>query len=178
MKLLSLFFILQSLSLLTVGLYQLYLIEVPRPLAFIDYHSAKTAESKQSQLPIHITIADLGISIPVEQATVVENKWPTTDKGASYLTSSPLPGKEGNSVIYAHNWRSLFGNLVQAKVGQEVVIMYPNNTKKTFVIAYTSVVSPNESTILAPSNDKRVTLYTCTGLLDSQRFVAVALLKS
>lgn len=178
MKLLSLFFILQSLSLLIVCLYQLYLSEVPRPLAFIDYHSVKTIESKRSQLPTSITISDLDINIPVEQATVVENKWPTTDKGASYLTSSPLPGKEGNSIIYAHNWRSLFGNLVRAKVGQEVVIIYPNNIKKTFVIAYTSVVSPNESTILAPSNDKRVTLYTCTGLLDSQRFVAVALLKS
>ncbi len=178
MKLLSWFFILQSLSLLTVGLYQLYLQEVPATLAFSNYHSVKTAVSKQSTLPNRIAISDLDINLPLEQATVVNETWPTTDTGASYLTSSPLPGKDGNSIIYAHNWRSLFGNLVQAKVGQEVVIAYPDGTKKIFVIAYTSVVSANESTILAPSNDKRVTLYTCTGLLDTQRFVAVALLKT
>lgn len=176
-KLLSWFLIIQSLSLLTVGLYQLYLNEAPTQLAFNNYYVTKQ-QTIEKNAPVRITISSLGIDLPIYQAKVVNNVWPTTTRGASYLTTSPLPGTTGNSIIYAHNWRSLFGNLRSAKVGQQVVVTYPDGKKKTFVIAYTSIVSPTESTILAPSNDKRITMYTCTGFLDSERFVAVAILKS
>jgi len=175
-KILSWFFILQSFSLLTVGAYQVYLHEAPSRLAFNNYTYAKSSVVK-GEVPKRITISSLGIDLPIYQATIVNNYWPTTDLGASYLTSSPLPGNKGNSVIYAHNWQSLFGKLVNVKIGDTVVVSYPDNTKKTFVVQYTSVVSPDESTILAPSKDNRITLYTCTGFLDSKRFVAVAVLQ-
>ncbi|HWY79076.1 MAG TPA: sortase [Candidatus Sulfotelmatobacter sp.] len=176
-KLFSWFLILQSFSLLTVGAYQIYLHESPSQLAFDNYSYAKPEEITQ-KTPKRITISSLGIDLPIYKAAIINNIWPTTGSGVSYLTSSPLPGEKGNSVIYAHNWRSLFGKLVDAKIGDSVVVMYPDNTKKVFIISYTSIVSPSESTILASSNDKRITLYTCTGFLDSKRFVAVAILKS
>lgn len=180
-KLLSWFLILQSFSLLTVGLYQLYLHETPTLLSFNSYNytntkTVKTANS-ETAAPVRIAIPSLGINLPIFKSAIVNNVWQTTDLGASYLASSPLPGSEGNSIIYAHNWLSLFGKLQSAKIGQDVVVTYPDGTKKTFVISYISVVSPNQSSILAPSKDKRLTLYTCTGFLDSHRFVAVAILK-
>jgi len=176
-KFFSWFFIIQALSLLTVGAYAYYETQVPSQLAFTDYSVAKTITT-QGLTPNRITISDLGIDLPVYQATIVNNVWPTTTKGASYLSSSPLPGNTGNSIIYAHNWESLFGHLRNAKVGEKVVVTFPDHTKKTFVITYTSVVPSNQASILAPSTDNRITLYTCTGFLDSQRFVAVAILKN
>src|SRR5882672_11686142 len=172
-KLLSKFFVLQSLSLLTVFLYGLYLHEAPAQLAFTQYVLPKAVEAN-TQAPDRIAIPSLGIDLQVYKATIVHDVWPTTDLGASYLSTSPLPGETGNSIIYGHNWTSLFGKLVNARVGDTVIVTYPDKTKKTFVIAYTSTVSPDESTILASSTDKRITIYTCTGLLDSKRFVAVA----
>ncbi|HSX10009.1 MAG TPA: sortase [Candidatus Saccharimonadales bacterium] len=177
-KVLSWFLIIQSLSLLTVGAYQLYLHETPSLLSFSNYSYAQPQDKVNQMAPSKISIPSLGINLPIYKATIVNNIWQTTDYGASYLATSPLPGNKGNSIIYGHNWTSLFGPLQNAKVGQEVIVTYPNGTKKTFVIEYTSVVSPDQSTILAPSNDQRLTLYTCTGLFDSQRFVAVAILKS
>ena len=178
-KFLSWLFIIQSLSLLTVGAYMVYLHETPSLLSFNNYQYSKkiASDSIKGEIPQRITIASQGIDLPIYPATIKNNIWPTTDLAASYLTSSPLPGENGNSVIYAHNWTSLFGKLRSAKVGDKVVVTYPDKTKKTFVIEYTSIVSPNESTILAPSNDKRITLYTCTGWFDSERFVAVAILQ-
>src|ERR1700733_12720171 len=170
-KIISWLLILQSFSLLSVGAYQFYLSAAPASLSFTNY-SVKKSITSLGLAPSRITIPDLGINLPVYQATVVNNIWPTTTQGASYLTSSPLPGNLGNSVIYAHNWVSLFGPLQSAKVGEKVIVTYPDNTKKTFVIEYTSIVSPDESSILAPSSDRRITLYTCTGFLDSHRFVA------
>jgi len=177
-KIIAWFLILQSLSFLTVGLYQLYLHEAPAQLSFSNYYVQPSVSFSEKNAPKNISIPSLGINLPIYQATVVNHVWPTTDLGASYLTTSPLPGKIGNSVIYGHNWTSLFGHLVNAKVGDTVIVTYPDHTKKTFVIEYTSVVSPAESSILAPSTDRRITLYTCTGLFDSKRFVAVAILKS
>jgi len=180
-KLLAWFLILQSFSLLTVGLYQLYLHETPTLLSFSNYSYAQPITktvSTEKEAPIRIAIPALGINLPIFKSAIVNNVWQTTDLGASYLTSSPLPGTKGNSIVYGHNWESLFGPLQSAKVGQEVIVTYPNGIKKTFVIVYTSIVSPDQSTILAPSKDERLTLYTCTGLFDSHRFVAVALLKS
>jgi len=179
-KILSWFLILQSISLISVGLYQLYLHETPTLLSFNNYQYAniQSNNSVSTASPQRISIPTLGISLPIYKSAIVNKVWQTTDLGASYLTSSPLPGNKGNSIMYAHNWISLFGKLQSAKVGENVIVTYPDNKKKTFVIAYTSVVSPDESSILAPSNDKRLTLYTCTGWFDSHRFVAVAILKS
>ena len=176
MKTLSRLFIIAGILLYAVALYQLALRENPKQLAFNNYSYGQTVNSKS--VPTEITIKALNIDVPLIPATVTNQQWQTTTAGASYLASSPMPGTKGNSIIYAHNWRSLFGNLVNARIGQDVTVTYPNHTKKTFVIAYTSIVSPDQSTILAPSTDKRITLYTCTGLLDSKRFVAVAILKS
>ena len=173
--------LIQSFSLLTVGLYQLYLHETPSLLAFSNYSIQQKniqSESSEKDAPIRITISAVGINLPIYTATIKNNIWQTTDLGASYLTSSPLPGKTGNSIVYGHNWTSLFGNLVNVKVGDKVVVTYPDHTTKTFVIAYTSVVSPDEGSILNPTTDKRITMYTCTGLFDSKRFVAVAILQS
>ena len=176
-KFFSWLLILQSLSLIIVGLYAFYVQQTPSTLAFSNY-SATNSVQANGLMPTNITISDLGIDLPVYQAAIVNNVWPTSSTGAEYLTSSPLPGSTGNSIIYAHDWVSLFGPLRSAKVGQKVVVTYPDKTKKTFVIAYTSIVPYNQSSILASSNDKRITLYTCTGFLDSERFVAVAILKS
>lgn len=175
-KIISWFLFIQALSLIVVGLYQIYLSQAPTQLSFANYTAPKNVATN-GLAPERITISDLGIDLPVYQATIVNNVWPTSTSGAEYLTTSPVPGNTGNSIIYAHDWVSLFGRLTNAKVGQKVVVTYPDKSKKTFVIAYTSIVPYNQSSILASSSDKRITLYTCTGFLDSERFVAVAILK-
>ncbi len=177
MKLLSTLFVIIGLLLIIFGGYQLYLRENPHKLSFDNYTYASNQKAEEKQLPAQITISDVDIDVPVYPATVSNGQWPVIENGASYLATSPVPGEKGNSVIYAHNWKNLFGNLVNAKTGQEVLITYKDGSTKTFVITYTSTVSPTESTILAPSKDNRITLYTCTGFLDSKRFVVVALLK-
>jgi len=180
-RFLAWFLLIQSFSLLTVGIYQLYLHEAPSLLAFSNYSVQQKnilSEPSEKEAPIRITISAVGIDLPIYTATIKNNVWQTTDLGASYLTSSPLPGATGNSIVYGHNWTSLFGKLVNARVGDKVVITYPDHTTKTFVIAYTSVVTPDEGSILDRTDDKRITLYTCTGLFDSKRFVAVAILQS
>lgn len=174
MKLLSTIILILGILLSSFGVYQLYLRENPTKLSFNEYAYAVEASVDQKEVPTRITIKALNIDAPIKSVTKEGNKWPVIDNGVSYLANSPIPGNEGNSVLYAHNWKNLFGNLVQTKPGEEVIITFTDGSKKTFVITGTSIVSPNDSSILAPSKDKRITLYTCHGFLDKDRFVVVA----
>ncbi|MBU3979498.1 sortase [Patescibacteria group bacterium] len=145
----------------------------PNRLAFKNYQE-NYKNVAVSNPPTRIIIRDLGIDIPILPAKVISNQWETTIQGASYLLSSPVPGEIGNSIIYSHDWVSLFGPLLNAETGERVEIEFADKTRKIFIIRQTSVVSNNELSVLAPTKDKRITLYTCTGFLDSQRFVVVA----
>ncbi len=177
MKLLSRLFILIGLLCYSLGIYNIWLINDPNRLSFQNYTYAKTQSQEVKLQPTRVSIENLNINLPLIPSDITEGNWETTDIGASYLASSPVPGSEGNSVIYAHNWTSLFGNLVSILPGDEVKIEYDDKSVKTFVVKYTSTVTPDTTSILSPTNDKRITLYTCIGFLDSHRFVAVALLK-
>jgi LPXTG-site transpeptidase (sortase) family protein len=174
MKVLSRLLIGFSIFCYTLGIYNTWLQNDPNRLAFTNYSYDKTSSVNTKGLPTRITIKELGINLPIIPAEIRNNQWDVTADGASYLTSSHLPGTDGNSIIYAHNWASLFGNLVNAKQGDVVEIAFADKSVKKFVIESTATVSPNESKFLAPSQDKRITLYTCTGWLDSKRFIVVA----
>jgi len=176
MKLLSKLFIALGILSYLLGGYYIWLSKDPNRLAFSKYTYAQKIQVDK-KVPARVVIKDLNIDLPLIPSHVVNNNWETTDRGASYLASSPTPGETGNSIIYAHNWASLFANLVYAVPGEKLEIEFTDKTKKTFVVKYTSSVSPDAFSILAPSNDRRITLYTCKGFLDSQRFVVVATLE-
>lgn len=176
MKLLSTILFILGILLTSFGAYHLYLRENPAKLSFDEYTYSAEASFENKDTPTRITIASLNIDAPIKSVSKNGSNWPVINNGVSYLTNSPIPGTEGNSILYAHNWKNLFGNLVNAKTGEEIIITYANGSKKTFTITGTSIVTPNDSSILAPSKDTRITLYTCYGFLDKDRFVAVATL--
>lgn len=181
MKILSYLLIIFGILWCLLGGYYLWLKNDPNRLNFQNFEQKQAVlpsdEKKETSKPARVIIKDLGINLALLPAKIENNAWGTTYDGASYLASSPIPGNSGNSIIYAHNWTSLFGRLPNAKPGQTVEIEFTDGSKKKFVIAYTSTVLPTESSILKDSQDKRITLYTCTGFLDAKRFVVVALLE-
>src|SRR5207248_6164730 len=70
----------------TCALPILYLSESPASLSFANYSAEKNITTT-GLTPTRISISGLGIDLPVYQATIVNNVWPTTTKGASYLRS-------------------------------------------------------------------------------------------
>lgn len=108
-------------------------------------------------------------------AQIENNKWEATTKGVSYLVTSPVPGNAGNSIIYGHNWGNLLGSLSKIKPGQKIEIVLDDNEKRTFIVEHTSIIGPDQTSVLEDTSDRRITLYTCTGFLDSKRFVVTAI---
>lgn len=168
-----------GLIFLTIALYLVWERNNPARLNFTQ--TPKTiakpvVNNNQEKKPVQIVIKDLNINVPLYPSQINGTTWETTTLGASYLLSSPIPGENGNSIVYAHNWNNLFGRLVFAKPGENVRVVFSNNTSKSFTIKYTAVVNPDQTYILDNSEDTRITLFTCTGFFDQKRFIAVAIL--
>lgn len=175
MKLASKILILTGVAFLVFGGHLIFERYNPQKLGFDNIPS--TSSGKQiGILPKEVIIKNLGLRLPVYPARIKDNKWEATTKGVSYLVTSPIPGDTGNSIIYGHNWSNLLGNLPKIKPGDKIEVLLDNNKKRTFTVEYTSIVDPDQTHILSQTTDARITLYTCTGFLDSKRFVATATL--
>lgn len=179
---LSKIFIVFGTTLIMVSGYLYYLRVQPSRLMIRSYTPSvlptpEIHEIARLAAPTSIEIPTIKIYLPLIPAKIEKSKWETTTAGVSYLVSSPIPGQLGNSILYGHNWTSILGKLPQVKPGDNILIRYDNQTSKTFIIDSTAIISPTQIGILDQTDDRRITIYTCTGFLDTKRFVAVALLK-
>jgi len=147
----------------------------PSRLKFENYAPDDSSTVNIVGVPKRLIIDDLGINLEVVPGNIKNDKWSTTYDGVSYLSSSPIPGTAGNSILYGHNWASLLGNLKSAKPGQVIEIVDDSGKVTKFEISFVQVVGPNEKSILDQTSDSRITLYTCTGFLDTKRLVVTAL---
>lgn len=147
----------------------------PRRLSFNLKTSPPTEKNISPLEPKTLIIKDLGIKLPISPSQVKKGKWEASTKGVSYLSTSPIPGEVGNSILYGHDWPNLLGNLVKIKPGQEVEILFNDGSTEKFTVKITQTVTPEQTNILAPSNDQRITLYTCIGFLDRKRFAVTAI---
>jgi LPXTG-site transpeptidase (sortase) family protein len=137
-------------------------------------HQPAQITSKFTVLPIRLVIADLNIDLPVIPSQIINGAWMTTPAGVSYLTASARPGQPGNSIFYGHNWPVILGNLLQAKVGQDILVYNSDGSQKLFKIQLIKEVKPDDTSILLSTFKPVLTIYTCSGFLDSRRFVVVA----
>lgn len=169
-------FIVFGFLVLAFGGFLLFQHYTPQRLSFRNFHPSSTISRGEHQS--RILIPSLNIDLEIFPAKIINNTWEAASQGVSHLSSSPSPGEKGNSILYGHNWTNLLGNLTKIKPGAEIDITLNNKEKKTFIVEYVSVVDPNDTQILSETNDVRITLYTCTGFLDSKRFVVTALQRS
>lgn len=144
----------------------------PKRLSFNNY-SSKINYSPRFY-PLSLEIPSASIKAQIIPSKLTDQKWETVKNGISYLTSSPVPGTRGNSVLYGHNWPDILGNLENVKTGQRIVIRNNAGIKKEFIVTSIAIVTPDQTHVLSPSNDVRITLYTCAGFLDSKRLVVTA----
>ena len=147
------------------------------PIYFYKNNSASVLQQSKTNFltfenadsPVRITVGETGIDVPVREAP----NYSFSDSQAIFINTSQKIGT-GNSVIYAHNWNSLFGKLGKVKMGNIVTVYLENGQEIKYQINQKHVVPPETLEILALTNDSRLTLFTCTGFLDKDRLVVVA----
>jgi sortase A len=161
------------------GVYQISLRYGPS----VGFHSVEEYPTNANILttsiqPIRLAIPSIGVDLPIVSSKIRNGRWETTTSAVSYLSASPVPGMTGNSILYGHNWPVLLGNLDKVKPGDTIRISYAPNHTETFTVIYEMIVDPGNLSVLTRTSDRRITLYTCAGFLDSKRLVITALADS
>ncbi len=133
-----------------------------------------TGFSLSAPKPQKLYIPKLGKVFYVSEGQAEGDRWAIAETGVSYLSSSALPGTLGNTVMYGHNKDDIFGYLYLVKAGDPVYAILDNGHFVKFTVAEEKEVTPKDVQVLEVSNDSRLTLFTCSGFLDSARFVVVA----
>ncbi len=113
-------------------------------------------------------------TIELMPAHILDGQWQVADNKATYLSTSSQPGSGGNIVIYGHNTHDIFKPLHQLKLGDTITIHQQNNQQSEYTVKEIKIVDPENTTEVEPTSYEVLTLYTCTGLLDSKRLIVKA----
>ncbi len=162
--------VLIGLLLFSFGLYHYLSIRI---LSFEGTPETENV-SQKGELPTQITIPSINIDIQIEQGSIKDGVWGISYDKATFLSSSQRPGIPGNSVIYGHNKKAIFGNLPYLSIGQKVFVKTTDGVVHTYEVYKKDFVSPDRIDLVSPTENEELTLFTCWGLFDSQRVVVKA----
>lgn len=128
---------------------------------------------KTSQPPIRIVIPSLAMDLPVVEARVIAGFWELSENSASHGVGSANPGDIGNTVIFAHARDELFGPLRNIKNDATIYLM-TDDQWYWYQVQEIKLVNPNDVEVIAPTPDQTLTLFTCSGFLDTKRLIIIA----
>lgn len=127
--------------------------------------------------PIHIKSYPVGIDISVKDAQIIDGVWQIHPNDANYLVSSAGIGDNGNVIVYGHNKNDILGPLRWIKEGAIVEVLASDGLSYEYEVVSLKEVEPDNLEYIKPSDYEVLTIYTCTGFLDTKRFIVQAILK-
>jgi sortase A len=145
-----------------------------RILSFSSVPQSAQESVENSDIPVEIIIPSMKIDLVVEPGEIENGVWKISDQNATFLNTSAVPGDGGNTVIYGHNKRVIFGNLPYVSVGQKVTVKTKSGTLYNYVVEEKFFVGPDRVDLVSPTDTEELTIYTCWGAFDSQRAVIKA----
>jgi len=169
-----------TIFLFVIGLFFLCLsigwnVYQGRVLSFSSPPTVSQEETKtKASPPTRILIAKFGIDLPVVESQIKNGVWEINPKGGSHLASSAAPSEGGNIILYGHNKKKLFGKVLGIKKGDEIKIITADNKEYIYTVFDTKTVKPTDTSVLLPTTEEILTFYTCTGFLDTKRFIVTA----
>lgn len=123
--------------------------------------------------PVRIFIPSIS-TIDIVKAGKIQGEWTISKKAANYVLQSATPGTPGNAIIYGHNTYNIFANLHQTKKGDQVTLYMSDGVIRRYTVVDIQEVTPDNIDVLKPTITEVLTIYTCSGWLDSKRFVVRA----
>ena len=140
----------------------------------VEPESDQEQTTQESPKPAKIFIPQLKRTLEISDGFIKDNRWTVSSTGVSYLTTSGNLGQAGNVVLYGHNTKDVLGSLWKVQVGDVVEVTDSGGNIRKYEIFERKEVKPNAVEILESADDERLTIYTCSGFLDTARFVVIA----
>lgn len=124
--------------------------------------------------PVYIKIYPIGVDVSIGETVIKDGVWVIQPNKASYLTASAGIGDKGNMIIYGHNKDNILGPIRYIKAGAKIELKGSDEKTYYYEVLKTDVVNPDNLEYVLPKDEEVLTLYTCSGFMDSKRFVVVA----
>ncbi|CAN5136077.1 hypothetical protein BH09PAT1_BH09PAT1_4800 [soil metagenome] len=143
--------------------------------AFFSYTgSLSRYKTEDYSIPTFIYIPSLEISLPIDETSINYGFWGVSSDGVSHLTSTSVPGLDGNTVIYGKNNADKFGRVTNLRKGDDILITTKDGTIHYYTVSDLAIVSPTESALIDDTDGETLTLFTSYGFGDLKRFVVRA----
>ncbi len=129
---------------------------------------------EQRLLPVKIKLPS-GKHINLVRTELSDGTWYVDNTMGNYLSESAGLGTGGNVVIYGHNYPHIFGSLDELKTGEWISVTDQNQNEHTYRIEHITEVNPSDISWIQQTMEPTLTLYTCSGFLDSKRLIVRAI---
>ena len=160
---------------LGITLLSIFFIWRYHQIRILSFNSAEVAEFESNGIkPIYIKSYPIGIDVDIKQSTIKNGVWTINPSSANYLVESAGIGDKGNIIIYGHNSNDMLGPLRYIKEGAVIDILASDGVTYQYRVIKTDTVNPDDLRYIQNTSDETLTIYTCTDIFDSKRFVAVA----
>lgn len=144
------------------------------PVKVDESLTEKRSQTNNGNQPVRIIIPKLSVDLAVKKAPVVNGYWQVFEDVAGWGEGAALPSDDsGNQVIFAHAREGLFLSLRNIENDQLIYILTDNKWYKYKVVEIKQVL-PSNTEVIAATEDKTLTLYTCSGFADRKRLIVVA----
>jgi len=169
----NIFFQFLSLILIVSGVTLIYFSTADTFAQPILEENLESVERELS-LPVRLYIPKISKNLLIEYGVVVDNRWSVSANGVSFLATSVTPAEVGNSVIYGHNRQEILGDLPQLTSGDLIYVLMDDGEMFEYRVYSKQEIKPTQVEILEASEKEKLTIYTCSGFLDTSRFVVTA----
>ena len=130
--------------------------------------------SQSPSNPMRVYSYSANINSVITQGGHNNNKWILSDTSVLYLPTSNKPAEGGNTVLYAHNRKNLFGNLKYLKKGDYVIVENEANDTFVYRVYEKEEIKPSQTEKINTNISDTLTLFTCDGAFDQKRLVIKA----
>lgn len=146
---------------------------------------APAADHPDYGAPTWLTIPAIGVDSPIEAVGIRDGFYQTVPFKVGFHEDAAPPGALGNSIYNGHVTSltdgRVFASLTDLKENETVAI-YTDTHRTEWAVAAAGWAAADEDWYIQPTQDVRVTLYTCGGDFDvvrrdySHRYVVIAAL--
>lgn len=123
-------------------------------------------------VPTKIMIPTLGINVGIEKGIYdpASHSWNLSNYNAHFAEkSAPANVRGGNTFIYGHNSRNIFGPLPNMHIGDEAIIETAEKLHFYYRLEEISEVQPADVRVLNYSGKPILTVQTCSGNWNEKR---------
>lgn len=150
--------------------------QVVQPIIIAPVNQQLAAATKTEQViaghPNFLTIPSLDMAFAVTDG-VYDKKtgdWTLSNDHVQYAAVTALPNnKMGNTFLYGHATRRVFGRLPQIKQGSEAFIKTDNGYTFVYQLVDVKNHDPNDVSIFAYEGAPQLTIQTCSGAWNQYR---------